>query len=125
MGLFRRKTEVIDAESLMSEVPAAAISGDFRLTVQDVFSIRGRGTVVTGQVQSGLISVGAEVQQTRIGARVRTVRVSGIEMFRKVKEQAAAGERVGLLLDGIDHDDIVTGDVLIANGASTSVQLES
>lgn len=118
MGLFRRKPEVIDATSLMSKVPTVTTAGDFRLTVEDVFSIRGRGTVVTGRVESGSISVGAEVQQIRIDAPVRTVRVRGIEMFRKVKEQAAEGENVGLLLDDIGRDDIIKGDVLISKAST-------
>jgi translation elongation factor EF-Tu-like GTPase len=122
MGLFRRKTEVIDTASLMSEVSTAAISGDLRLTVQDVLhpGSRHRGDRA-GRVGFDLGRGGGAADPHRRPG-VRTVRVSGIEMFRKVKEQAAAVENVSLLLDGIGDDDIVKGDVLIAKGASTSLQ---
>jgi translation elongation factor EF-Tu-like GTPase len=126
MGLFRRKAEIVDAEHLLQEAPTgtpaasrtpgtdASASADFRLTVQEVFSIRGRGTVVTGTVESGAVSVGAAVAQTRGGLPVRIVRVSGVEMFRKKQDRAVAGDTVGLLLDAVDRGDVTSGDVLTA-----------
>jgi translation elongation factor EF-1alpha len=135
MGLFRRKTQTIDAEHLLREaqeadldsetppaVPSdadwgssrgAGASPDFRLTVQDVFVIRGRGTVVTGQVGSGSVAVGSEVSIEREDQVVRRVTVTGVEMFRKKMDTAVAGQNVGLLLDKADRDEVLPGDVLV------------
>jgi elongation factor Tu len=88
--------------------------GGFRLTVQDVFTIKGRGTAVTGQVESGSIHVGATVRQTRPNGRSRELTVAGIEMFRKVTDNANAGDNVGLLFRELTRGDIRTGDVLTA-----------
>jgi elongation factor Tu len=129
MGWFRRKTEVLDAEHLMREaaqttpsaqdpastpVVASGDSGDFRLTVADVFAIRNRGTVVTGQVESGSVSVGSEVAVTRGALVLRRVKVIGVEMFRKKLGTATAGQNVGLLLDDVSREDVAAGDVLTA-----------
>jgi translation elongation factor EF-Tu-like GTPase len=84
----------------------------FRMTVEDVFTIKGRGTVLTGRVEAGSVSNGATVRLTRAGGAARDVEVAGIEMFRKQVETASAGDRVGLLLRGIDRDDVDAGDVL-------------
>src|SRR4051812_17516460 len=98
MGLFRRKAQVVDAEHLLREVPpdgsaldpgavtqagAADLppegaSADFALTVQDIFAIKGRGTVVTGRIESGTVSVGSTVAQSRQGQQVRRVKVTGV-----------------------------------------------
>jgi translation elongation factor EF-Tu-like GTPase len=82
----------------------------FRLTVADVFFIRGRGTVVTGQVEFGEIRVGQEVQ---VGDR-SGVRVDGIEAFRKTLNSAQAGDNIGLLLGSLNRDDVRAGDVISA-----------
>jgi translation elongation factor EF-Tu-like GTPase len=132
MGWFRRKTETLDAEHLLQEardVPAASDPGavaqvgavdpasgsasvDFRLTVSDVFSIKNRGTVVTGQVESGSVSVGSTLGVTRDGQVLRRVKVTGVEMFRKTVDTAVKGQNVGLLLDKVNRDDVAAGDVL-------------
>lgn len=83
----------------------------FAMTVEDVFSIKGRGTVVTGKVRSGSIHVGDTIALLR-GAERRRVEVTGIEMFRKITEEAAAGDNVGLLLAGVDRDQVKPGDIL-------------
>jgi elongation factor Tu len=123
MGLFRRKAQVVDAEHLLQEMPTTGapdpltpggVSADFRLTVQDIFSIKGRGTVVTGQIESGTVSVGSTVAQSRQGQLVRRVQVTGVEMFRKKLDTAKAGDNVGLLLDSVGRDDLAGGDVLSA-----------
>ena len=80
----------------------------FRMTVDDVFFIRGRGVVTTGKVQDGVVRVGDEVS---IGGRA-PVRVDGIEAFRKTLEQAQAGDNIGLLFSGLDKSDISRGDVI-------------
>jgi translation elongation factor EF-Tu-like GTPase len=86
------------------------LSGVFRLTVDDVFFIRGRGTVVTGRVELGSIRVGDTVQ-VNIGPPVR---VDGIEAFRKRLDEATEGENVGLLLTSLTKDDVNRGDVISA-----------
>lgn len=83
----------------------------FRMTVQDVFSIRNRGTVVTGQIESGTLKVGDEIQIQGGGTTIKTV-VTAIEVFRKQLEQAQAGDNVGVLLREIEKSDVRPGDVL-------------
>jgi len=135
MGLFRSRTRMMDAEHLLEEVengksapvdPAAPVeaaaddasegapSADFRLTVEDVFVIRGRGTVVTGRVETGSVSVGSVVALSRNAGIVRRVKVTGVEMFRKTLDTAVAGQNVGLLLDQVSREDVEAGDVLTA-----------
>jgi elongation factor Tu len=88
----------------------------FRMTVEDVFSIKGRGTVVTGKVESGTLKVGDEVSiQGKNGER-KTI-VTGIEMFRKTMSQANAGDNVGLLLKDIAKPNVQQGDVLSASSS--------
>jgi elongation factor Tu len=82
----------------------------FRLTVDDVFFIRGRGTVVTGEVEVGSVRVGDEVW---VGDRPQ-VRVDGIEAFRRRLDEAQAGQIVGLLLKSLSEDDVNRGDVISA-----------
>jgi translation elongation factor EF-Tu-like GTPase len=86
--------------------------GSFGMTVEDVFSITGRGTVVTGRVQTGTVSVGEQVLLSRAGQPMQQVEVTGVEMFRKIVKTAKAGDNVGLLLRGIDRDQVIKGDVL-------------
>jgi translation elongation factor EF-Tu-like GTPase len=96
-----------------ADAPAAAVvAGSFRLPVEDVFSIRGRGTVVTGRVESGTLRVGETVRQSRPDGSTRDVTVTGIEMFRKVTDTANTGDNVGLLLADLGREDIGAGDVL-------------
>jgi elongation factor Tu len=90
----------------------------FRMTVQDVFFIRDRGTVVTGQIEQGVLKVGDELQIQRPGT-ARKVIVTGLEMFRKQLTQAGAGENVGILLKNLDKDDLKAGDILTGGDAST------
>ena len=86
--------------------------GTFRITVEDVFSITGRGTVITGQVESGSVKVGDQVTLRRVDGSIREVTVTGIEMFRKILDAARQGDNVGLLLRGLDRSDVGRGDVL-------------
>lgn len=83
----------------------------FQITVQDVFSIRGRGTVVTGRVESGAVSVGDAIELHSKSGITQTV-VDGIEMFQRTKEHAEAGDNVGILLRNIGKDDVDRGDIL-------------
>jgi elongation factor Tu len=85
----------------------------FQMTVEDVFSIRNRGTVVTGRVASGTLHVGDKIFIRR-GNSSRPTTIAGIEMFRKTLDQAAAGDNVGLLLKDVGSNDVQRGDVLSA-----------
>jgi elongation factor Tu len=88
----------------------------FRMTVEDVFSIKGRGTVVTGRIETGTIKVGDEIAVQGRNGQKRTT-VSGLEMFRKTMDQATAGDNVGLLLKDIAKPDVQQGDVLLPPGS--------
>lgn len=96
--------------------PAAgsAPAGGFTLAVEDVFSITGRGTVVTGRVGSGEIRVGSRVTVQREGQVIGQTEVTGVEMFRRQTDVASTGDNVGLLLAGVRRDDLRRGDVLTA-----------
>ena len=91
----------------------------FRMTVEDVFSIKGRGTVVTGKIESGTVKVGDEIVIQGKSGEVKTT-VTGIEMFRKAMSQASAGDNVGLLLKNIAKPDVQRGDVLLPPGSDFS-----
>jgi translation elongation factor EF-Tu-like GTPase len=86
--------------------------GAFGMTVEDVFSITGRGTVVTGRVTAGTVYAGEKVLLSRAGQPLMQLEVSGVEMFRKTVDVAKAGDNVGLLLRGVQRDQVLSGDVL-------------
>ena len=88
--------------------------GGFRMPVSDVFVIARRGTVVTGMVESGSVSVGATVTIERAGRPPVTAEVGAIEMFRKTVRQAGPGDRIGLLLRGVDRGEVAAGDLVSA-----------
>ena len=85
---------------------------NFRVTVEDVFSITGRGTVITGRVESGSVTVGDIVRLRRRDGSAREVAVTGIEMFRKMLNTAKQGDNVGLLLRDVERNGVGRGDVL-------------
>lgn len=83
----------------------------FRMTVQDIFFIKGRGTVVTGRVESGVITVGDEIRiQGKSASKIAVV--TGVEVLRKVTTQAKAGDNIGLLFKDITKEDVQVGDIL-------------
>ena len=86
------------------------------MPVEDVFSISGRGTVVTGRVERGIIKVGEEVEIVGIRPTTKSV-VTGVEMFRKLLDQGQAGDNIGALLRGIDKDNVERGQVLCKPGS--------
>ncbi|MDI6874920.1 MAG: EF-Tu/IF-2/RF-3 family GTPase, partial [Actinomycetota bacterium] len=90
----------------------------FLLAIEDVFSITGRGTVVTGRIERGRIHVGDEVEIVGIRPTQKTV-VTGVEMFRKILDEGQAGDNVGLLLRGIGKKDVERGQVVAAPGTIT------
>jgi len=110
--------ELMDAVDRYIPTPERAIDKPFLMPVEDVFSITGRGTVGTGRVERGQIKVGEKVE--RVGIReTREVVVTGVEMFRKLLDAGQAGDNVGLLLRGIEKEDLERGMVLSAPGSIT------
>ena len=103
-----------DLERRKRETGAAPKSGEsvFEMTVEDVFSISGRGTVVTGRVSRGTVSQGDRVLIRSHGGQMLETRIGGIESFRKARRSAAEGDVVGLLLKGVQKDQVEPGDVL-------------
>ncbi|MDD3018094.1 MAG: elongation factor Tu [Comamonas sp.] len=106
------------AEALDSYIPTPerAVDGTFLMPVEDVFSISGRGTVVTGRVERGIVKVGEEIEIVGIKDTVKTT-VTGVEMFRKLLDQGQAGDNVGLLLRGTKREDVERGQVLCKPGS--------
>ncbi len=99
-------------------IPEREIDKPFLMPVEDVFSITGRGTVVTGKVEQGVINSGDEIEV--VGIRdTQTTTVTGVEMFRKILDQGMAGDNVGLLLRGTEKEDVERGQVCTAKGAIT------
>ena len=108
--------ELMDACDTWIELPPRAIDKPFLMPVEDVFSITGRGTVATGRIETGIIKVGEEVQLIGLGAEGKKSVVTGVEMFRKLLDQGEAGDNVGLLLRGIDKDEVRRGMVITHPG---------
>ena len=108
------------AEALDSYIPEPerAIDKPFLLPIEDVFSISGRGTVVTGRIERGIIKVGDEIEIVGIRPTQKTI-VTGIEMFHKQLDEAWAGENCGLLLRGLKRDDVERGQVVVEPGSIT------
>jgi elongation factor Tu len=98
--------------------PERPLDKPFLMPIEDVFSISGRGTVVTGRIETGVIKVGEEVEIVGIRDTAKTV-VTGVEMFRKLLDQGQAGDNVGALLRGIGRDDVERGQVLAKPGSIT------
>ncbi len=104
--------ELMEAVDSWIPLPPRDVDKPFLMPVEDVFSITGRGTVATGRIESGIIKSGEEVQIIGLGAEGRKSVVTGVEMFRKILDEGQAGDNVGLLLRGIDKDDIKRGMVI-------------
>jgi len=96
--------------------PKRAIDGPFLMPVEDVFSISGRGTVVTGRIERGIVKVGDEIEIVGIKPTVKTT-VTGVEMFRKLLDQGEAGDNVGVLLRGTKREEVERGQVLAKPGS--------
>jgi elongation factor Tu len=99
-------------------VPDRAIDGDFLMPVEDVFSISGRGTVVTGRIERGIVKVGDEIEIVGIKDTEKTT-CTGVEMFRKLLDQGQAGDNVGVLLRGTKREEVERGQVLAKPGSIT------
>ena len=111
--------ELMDAVDNFIPIPVRAIDKDFLMPVEDVFSITGRGTVATGRIERGIIKTGDPVQILGMGAEDLTSTITGVEMFRKILDRGEAGDNVGLLLRGIEKDQICRGMVICKPGTVT------
>ncbi|GHT50360.1 elongation factor Tu [Bacteroidia bacterium] len=104
--------ELMDAVDTWIPIPPRDVDKPFLMPVEDVFSITGRGTVATGRIETGIIKTGEEVQIIGLGADGKKSVVTGVEMFRKILDEGQAGDNVGLLLRGIDKEEIKRGMVI-------------
>ena len=111
--------DLMDQVDSYIPVPERATDKPFLLPIEDVFSITGRGTVGTGRVERGIVKVGEEVELVGMAKEVRKVTVTGVEMFRKLLDEGQAGDNVGILLRGIERDELQRGQVLAKTGSIT------
>ena len=109
--------ELMDAVDSWIPLPQRDKDKDFLMPVEDVFSITGRGTVATGRIETGIIKTGDPVDIIGMGAEKLKSVVTGVEMFRKILDEGEAGDNVGLLLRGIDKDEIRRGMVIAKPGS--------
>jgi elongation factor Tu len=114
-GAIFKLAEALDA---YIPEPKRALDGAFLMPVEDVFSISGRGTVVTGRVERGIIKVGEEIEIVGLKPTIKTV-CTGVEMFRKLLDQGQAGDNVGVLLRGTKREEVERGQVLAKPGSIT------
>ena len=110
--------ELIDALDKAIPEPVREIEKDFLMPIEDIFSIEGRGTVVTGRIEKGIIKVNSEVEIVGLKDTQKTV-VTGVEMFKKLLDEGMAGDNVGLLLRGVKKEDVERGQVLAKVGSIT------
>ena len=111
--------ELFEAIEEYIPTPERATDKPFLMPVEDVFSITGRGTVATGRVESGVVKVQDEVEIVGLTDEIRKVVVTGVEMFRKLLDQAEAGDNIGVLLRGVQRNEIERGQVLAKPGSIT------
>ena len=110
--------ELMDAVDTWIQEPTREVDKPFLMPVEDVFSITGRGTVATGRIETGRCKIGDEVQLLGLGEDKKSV-ITGVEMFRKILAEGEAGDNVGLLLRGIDKNEVKRGMVVVHPGAIT------
>lgn len=113
-------SKLLDAVDEAIPQPKRAIDQPFLMPVEDVFSIGGRGTVVTGKIERGTVKIGEEIAMVGLVETTAKTTCTGIEMFHKIMDYAEAGENVGLLLRGIKRDDVKRGQVLCQPGSITA-----
>jgi len=114
---YRSIWELMDAVDNYIPTPVRAIDKPFLMPIEDVFGIKGRGTVVTGRIERGQIKVGDEVEILGMSRESRRVVVTGVEMFRKTLDYGQAGDNVGCLLRGVERDEVERGQVLAKPGS--------
>ena len=110
--------KLVDALDTYIPLPKRALDGAFLMPVEDVFSISGRGTVVTGRIERGIIKVGEEIEIVGLKPTLKTI-CTGVEMFRKLLDQGQAGDNVGILLRGTKREEVERGQVLAKPGSIT------
>ena len=108
--------KLVDALDTYIPMPERAVDGDFLMPVEDVFSISGRGTVVTGRIERGIVHVGDEIEIVGVKETAKTT-CTGVEMFRKLLDQGEAGDNVGVLLRGTKREEVERGQVLCKPGS--------
>jgi len=111
--------ELMDAVDTWIPLPPRDVDKPFLMPVEDVFSITGRGTVATGRIETGVVHTGDDLQIIGLGAEGRKTVCTGVEMFRKILDDGQAGDNVGLLLRGIDKNEIKRGMILAKPGSIT------
>ena len=111
--------ELMEACDTFIPQPERAIDKPFLMPVEDVFSITGRGTVGTGRIESGKVKIGEEVEVVGLDNKIGTTTVTGVEMFQKTLDEGEAGDNAGLLLRGVEKEDLKRGVVLAAKGSIT------
>ena len=111
--------ELMDAVDTYIPLPVRLTDKPFLMPIEDIFSITGRGTVVTGRIEAGTIHVGDPVELVGFDEKAKTSVVTGVEMFRKLLDQGEAGDNVGLLLRGIDKKEVKRGEVVAKPGSIT------
>ena len=109
--------ELMEAVDNWIELPVRDVEKPFLMTVEDVFTITGRGTVATGRIETGIANTGDSVEIIGMGAEKLTSTITGVEMFRKILDRGEAGDNVGLLLRGIAKEDIKRGMVIVKPGS--------
>jgi elongation factor Tu len=111
--------ELMNAVDEYIPTPERAIDRPFLMPIEDIFSIPGRGTVVTGRVERGIVKVGEEIEIVGMTDATTKTTVTGVEMFRKLLDQGQAGDNIGALLRGVKKDDVERGQVLAKPGSIT------
>jgi elongation factor Tu len=111
--------ELMEAVDTWIPIPKRDVEKPFLMPVEDVFSITGRGTVATGRIETGIIKTGEEMQIIGLGAEGKKTVCTGVEMFRKILDEGRAGDNVGILLRGIDKEEIKRGMVITHPGTIT------
>jgi elongation factor Tu len=109
--------ELMEAVDMWIEEPVRDVAKPFLMPVEDVFSITGRGTVATGRIETGVANTGDPVEIIGMGAEKLTSTITGVEMFRKILDRGEAGDNVGILLRGIQKEDIKRGMVICKPGS--------
>src|SRR5213076_1819924 len=110
--------DLMEAVDTYIPMPERVIDKPFLMPVEDIFSIEGRGTVVTGRIERGVVKVNEEIEIIGLRPTVKTV-VTGIEMFKKLLDEGRAGDNVGILLRGLKKEDVERGQVLAKGGSVT------
>ena len=117
--VYKPILELLDAVDQFIPTPTRAVDQPFLMPIEDVFGIKGRGTVVTGRIERGQIKTGEDIEIVGMGPDIEKTVVTGVEMFRKILDSGEAGDNVGCLLRGVEREDVTRGMVLAAPGSIT------